>query len=168
MFMDAFSRLALNLRLHEFLIRVPCNRLCDFVDTVPSSPGTSVYLANSSKFGVCGSETTISEPQTSDQQVTWSGLYAVPASSNRCLKSGDVSLARGVYTNSALGRIASTGIYIGTTGSTAATADITVLSPDLTISKTSGTFTQAQTAATYNLSVSNGGTLASSPAAVFT
>ena len=71
----------------------------------------------------------------------------------------------GTYTNSAIAHVGTTQLdtTISTSDNSPATVNLSVGSPDLTISKThSGSFTQGQTGATYSITASNAGAGASS------
>lgn len=132
--------------------------LDDIVDTLPSSPGSPTYVNNSSTYnGVA-----IGNPAISGSTLTWTGTFTVPAGTTRDLTfQATFPNTAGTYTNRAVGHIGS--VQIDTTLSTSdnspATVNTTVVQyPDLTIAKShTGNFTQAQTGATYTITVTNSG-----------
>ncbi|HEX4786243.1 MAG TPA: Ig-like domain repeat protein [Candidatus Sulfotelmatobacter sp.] len=129
----------------------------DFVDSLPTSPGTVSYVSASSSFA--GSA--IGDPSISGSTLTWSGTFTVPANGSADLTfQAAVPNLVGTYTNSAVAHIGTTQLdtTITTTDNSPATASLSVGSPDLTISKThSGNFTQGQTGATYSVTANNAG-----------
>jgi uncharacterized repeat protein (TIGR01451 family) len=136
--------------------------LDDIVDVLPSTPGLVSYVAGSAKFN--GSA--IADPNISGQTLTFLNLFTVPAGSTRTLTyQATVPNILGTYTNSAVGHIGSTQIdtTTTTTDNAPATANVSVGSADLTVTKThTGNFTQGQIGATYTLTVNNIGVAATS------
>lgn len=134
--------------------------LDDFIDTLPTSPAAASYVASSSKLG--GSA--IADPTISGNQLTWSGPYVVPANGTLDLSySVNIPSSNGIYTNRAVGHVGSTQVdtTISTSDDSPAIAMVGVGSPDLVMTSTHvGNFTQGQTSATYTLTVSNTGALA--------
>ena len=145
--------------------------LDQIIDTLPSSPGTVTYTANSTT--VNGVAQTSFNPLISGQTLTWGSTgtagttFTVPASGT--LKLGFqavIPAANGVYTNSAIAKINTT--QIDTTASTGdntpATAVTRIDPPVLVITKNADTPTIINTAtgatARYTLKVTNSGTAA--------
>lgn len=102
--------------------------LDNIIDTLPSTPGTATYVLGSAKFnGV-----TISNPTITGQQLSFLGLFTVPASSSRTLTyQATLPATNGTYTNQVTGRIDATVIdtTIVTTDNQPATAAVTVGTP---------------------------------------
>ena len=132
--------------------------LDDLVDSLPSSPANVTYVPGSATFA--GSP--IADPSISGSTLTWTGLFAVPASGSADLTfQATVPSVGGTYTNSAIGHVGSTQIdaTLSTSDDSPATVSLNVGTPDLIITKThSGNFTQGQTGASFSIMVSNGGT----------
>jgi Bacterial Ig-like domain (group 3)/FG-GAP-like repeat/Domain of unknown function DUF11 len=132
--------------------------LDDLVDSLPSSPANVTYVPGSATFA--GSP--IADPSISGSTLTWTGLFAVPASGSADLTfQATVPSVGGTYTNSAIGHIGSTQIdaTLSTSDDSPATVSLNVGTPDLIITKThSGNFVQGQTGASFSIMVSNGGT----------
>lgn len=131
----------------------------DFVDTLPTSPGSATYTINSSKFnGVA-----ISDPLVSGATLTWSGSFLVPAGQTRDLvfKAALPNL-QGVFTNRAIAH--SNGFQIDTTtivtDNVPATVDVTIQFPpivDLNKSVNPSTSQPPGTDLTYTIAFTNNG-----------
>ena len=132
--------------------------LDDLVDSLPSSPANVTYVPGSAAFA--GSP--IADPSISGNTLTWTGLFAVPASGSADLTfQATVPSVGGIYTNSAIGHIGSTQIdaTLSTSDDSPATVSLNVGTPDLILTKThSGNFVQGQIGASFSIMVSNGGT----------
>ncbi|HUQ34396.1 MAG TPA: hypothetical protein VM095_19905 [Pyrinomonadaceae bacterium] len=130
----------------------------DLVDSLPTTPGSATYVANSATYnGVA-----IGNPTISGSTLTWSGGFTVPAGLTRDLTfQATFPNTVGTYTNSAVGHIG--GVQIDTTLSTSdnspATVNTSVVArPDLTVAKShTGNFTQGQNGATYTITATNSG-----------
>src|SRR6267154_1580136 len=131
--------------------------LDDLVDSLPSSPANVTYVPGSAAFA--GSP--IADPSISGNTLTWTGLFAVPASGSADLTfQATVPSVGGIYTNSAIGHIGSTQIdaTLSTSDDSPATVSLNVGTPDLILTKThSGNFVQGQIGASFSIMVSNGG-----------
>jgi uncharacterized repeat protein (TIGR01451 family) len=74
----------------------------DFVDTLPTSPGSIAYVAGSSTFNGAA----ISNPTISGSTLTWVGLFAVPAGQTRDLTfRATIPNTVGNYVNSAVAHL---------------------------------------------------------------
>ena len=146
--------------------------LDQIIDTLPSSPGTATYTANSVK--VNGVAQTGFNPLISGQTLTWSSTgtggttFNVPASGGTLTLSFDATIpaANGVYTNSAIAKINATQIdtTLGTGDNVPATATTRIGPPVLLVTKTADlpniVNTQAGTTSRYTIKVANSGTVA--------
>jgi len=104
--------------------------LDDLVDSLPSSPANVTYVPGSAAFA--GSP--IADPSISGSTLTWTGLFAVPASGSADLTfQATVPSVGGIYTNSAIGHIGSTQIdaTLSTSDDSPATVSLNVGTPDL-------------------------------------
>src|SRR6266705_3082025 len=129
----------------------------DCVDTMPTTPASATYTANSSTFNGIA----ISDPTISGSTLTWNGSFLVPAGQTRDLVFR-VSLpnVEGIYTNRAIAHFDYNQIDTtpAVTDNAPATATVPIQFPDLTIAKNhTGNFTQGQVGATYTLTATNSG-----------
>jgi uncharacterized repeat protein (TIGR01451 family) len=123
-----------------------------FTDNLPA--GLAIATPNG-LAGVCGTGTVAATAGTGSVSLA---AGTIPASSS-CSFSVNVTATAGGSLVNTTGTVSATN---GGTGNTA-TAAITVLVPDLTITKShTGNFKQGQTGAAYSITVSNAGTVASS------
>ncbi|HEX7317416.1 MAG TPA: hypothetical protein VF297_26185 [Pyrinomonadaceae bacterium] len=132
--------------------------LNDFVDTPPTSPAATVYVAGSSKFN----NVAISNPTSASGKLTWSGSFVVPAGTFRDLTyQMTIPNKPGTYTNSAVAMFEY--VQIDTTTTTAdnspATVGVTRTPPNVALAKTvSPTGTVLPGAdLVYTIAFSNGG-----------
>ncbi len=129
-----------------------------FTDTMPSG---LVLATPNGLTGTCGSGIVTAAAGSGAVSLA-AGTIAASAS---CTFSVNVTATAGGNLVNRTGAVSATN---GGTGNTA-TASITVLVPDLTISKShSGDFKQGQAGAAYSITVSNAGTIASSGAVTMT
>ncbi len=134
--------------------------LDDFVDTLPTSPASPTYVSGSSSVG--GSA--VAGPSIAGSKLTWSGTYVVPANGTLDLQfQASIPVTSGTYTNQAIAHVGTTEVdtTLSTADAAAASVAVSVGSPDLVVSSShSGSFTQGQTSATYTITVSNIGSVA--------
>lgn len=132
----------------------------DFVDTLPSSPGSASYTSGSSTFnGVA-----ISDPVVSGQTLTWNGTFLIPAGQTRDLQfQSSLPNVQGTYLNQAVAHLEYS--QIDTTGdvndNSPATASVIIQFPpkiDLLKSYSANTtYIQPGTEITYPITFSNTG-----------
>jgi uncharacterized repeat protein (TIGR01451 family) len=142
----------------------------DFVDTLPSSPGTPAYVTNTSTYnGVA-----ISNPSVSGSTLTWVGSFTVPAGQTRDL-TFQVTFPNtsGTYTNNARAHVG--GFQIDTTLNTSdnapANVNVTVRTPpDIKLDKSYTANTaiiQSGTEITYTITFTNQGETAATNFTLF-
>ncbi len=142
----------------------------DFVDTLPTSPGSPSYVTNTSAYnGVA-----ISNPSVSGATLTWVGSFVVPAGQTRDL-TFQVTFPNtsGTYTNSGVAHVG--GFQIDTTLNTSdnapATVNVTVNTPpDIKLDKSytaSTAIIQSGTEITYTITFTNQGQTAATNFTLF-
>jgi uncharacterized repeat protein (TIGR01451 family) len=97
----------------------------DFVDTLPTSPAATTYVAGTSQFHGAA----ISNPAISGSKLTWAGSFSIPAGQSRDLTyQVTIPNTEGTYTNSAIARIGNTQIdsTLDTSDNAPATATVQV------------------------------------------
>ena len=142
----------------------------DFVDTLPTSPGTPSYVTNSSTFnGVA-----ISNPSISGATLTWVGSFTVPAGQTRDL-TFQVTFPNtsGTYTNNARAHVGSFQIdtTLNTSDNAPANVNVTVQTPpDIKLDKSYTANTaiiQSGTEITYTITFTNQGQAAATNFTLF-
>ena len=129
--------------------------LDDLVDTLPSSPASASYVNGSSKYNGIS----IANPAVSGSQLTWSGVFTVPALSTRDLTfQASIPGTAGTYTNRAVGHIGTTQIdtTVATSDNAPATASLNVTTATTLAKAFNPAIIGAGQQSTLTLTITNG------------
>jgi uncharacterized repeat protein (TIGR01451 family) len=132
----------------------------DFVDTLPSAPGSVSYSSGSSTFNGAA----IADPTINGSTLTWNAIFLIPAGQTRELQfQASLANVQGTYLNRAVAHLEYTQIdaTADPNDNTPATASVVIRFPpkiDLTKSYSANTtFIQPGTEITYPISFTNSG-----------